>query len=178
MSSLYSEIRDSIKTGDLVSWKAGKINSIFTFILYVYQKILKPKSVHVGIVVNDIGGRLLVIEARPPSVRIFPLSMMEDFDLVRTNIPFEQNNIDILLREVGVPYEAIDVLKGLFYLDNDRKHLYCSELADIYYKEIKYLSEGYYDSGRTPDQLLEAIIEVSGNKPIHVKIDRGNYNGI
>lgn len=178
MSLLYSEIRDTIKTGDLVSWKAGKINSLFTFILYVYQKILKPKSVHVGIVINDIGGRLLIVEARPPAVRIFPLSMMEDFDLIRTNIPYEQNNIDILLEKIGFPYKALDVAKGILYLDNDHKQLYCSELADIYYKAIKYLSEGYYDAGRTPDQLVEAIIEVSGNKPIHVKIDRGNFHGI
>ena len=177
MSSLYSEIRDSIKTGDLVSWKAGKVNSVFTFILYLYQKILKPKSVHVGIVLV-IGGRVFVVEARPPAVRIFPLSMMEDFDLIHTNIPYEQNDIDFLLKELGAPYKALDVLKGLFYLDNDRRIVYCSELGDMYYKKIKYLPEGYYDAGRTPDQLVEAIIEVSGNKLIHVKIDRGNLNGI
>lgn len=178
MSSLYSEIRSDIKTGDLISWKAGKVNSIFSFILYVYQKILKPKSVHVGIVVNDIGGRLLVVEARPPAVRIFPLSMMEDFYLIKTNIPYEQNDIDFLLKKLGVKYGALDVIKGLFYLDNDRERLYCSEIADLYYKHIKYLSEGYYDAGRTPDQLVEAIVEVSGNKPIHVKIDRGNIHAV
>jgi len=178
MSSLYSEIRDTIRTGDLISWRAGKVNSIFTFILYLYQKILKPKSVHVGIVVNDIGGRVLIVEARPPCVRIFPLSLMEDFDLIRTNIPYEQNNIDLLLEKVGYPYKALDVAKGLFYLDDDKNALYCSEIADIYYKAIKYLPEGYYDAGRTPDQLVEAIIEVSGNKPIHVKIDRGNLHAI
>lgn len=177
MASRYSEIRDTIKTGDLVSWKAGKINSIFSFILYVYQKILKPKSVHVGIVVN-IGGRLLVVEARPPAIRIFPLSMMENFYLIRTNIPEEQNNIDLLLQEIGVPYSAWDVAKGLFYLDNDTSNIYCSELGDIYYKGIKYLPEGYWDAGRTPDQLVEAIVDVSGNEPIYVEIDRGNLHAI
>lgn len=179
MSIRYSEIRDTLKTGDLVSWKAGKINSLFSFVLKIYQKILKPKSVHVGIVLC-LGGRIFVVEARPPAVRIYPLSMMDDFYLVKTDIPFEQNNIDFLLREVGVPYGVFDLIQGLLNLDNDHSEVYCSELCDIYYREIKYIpeTEDDYPAGITPDLLLETIIEISGNKPIHVTIDRGNLNAI
>jgi hypothetical protein len=177
MSSNYSEIRDSIRTGDLVSWKAGKVTSFFGLVLYLYQKILKPKSVHVGIVMT-LGGRLFVVEARPPAVRIFPLSCMDDFYLVRTNIPFEQNNIDFLLKEIGVPYGVIDLILGIANLYNDKDQVYCSELCDIYYKEIKYLPEDKESTGSNPDQLLEAVIEKSGSKPIYVKIDRGNFHAI
>lgn len=177
MSSNYSEIRETIKTGDLVSWKAGKIKSFFGLVLYLYQKILKPKSVHVGIVLN-LGGRLLVVEARPPAVRVFPLSCMDDFYLVRTNIPYEQNNIDFLLRAIGVPYGVLDLILGILNLDNSHSQVYCSELCDIYYKEIKYLPEDNEFTGGTPDQLLEAVIEKSGSKPIYVKIDRGNIHAV
>lgn len=177
MAVLYSEIRDTIRTGDLISWKAGKINSVFALILKLYQKIFKTKSVHTAIALH-IGGRVLVVEARPPVIRIYPLSKLDNFYLIRTNIPDEQNDLDILLQEIGVPYSALDVLKGLLYLDRDKTEIYCSELCDIYYKSINYLSEDYFDSGRTPDQLLEAVLEVSGSEPIKVIIDEENLTEV
>ena len=179
MSLLYSEIRDSLKTGDLVSWDKARVNSIFGFILKLYQKILRPKSVHVGIVAN-IGGRIFVVEARPPCVRLYPLSLLENFYLVRTNVKEENTNLDFLFKEIGIPYKAWDVIKGvIFHADNDTKAIYCSELAKLYYVEIKYLDKDKYeDSGSSPDSILNAICEVSGNKPVYVEIDRSNLNAV
>jgi uncharacterized protein YycO len=178
MSSLYSEIRGTIKTGDLVSWKAGKINSIFDFILYVYQKILKPKSVHVGIVIN-VGGRLMVVEARPPAVRIFPLSMMENFDYVKTNIEEKSSNLDFLLRDVGVPYELMDVLKGIILESKGKDELYCSEQCYNFYKEVGLLADDkYIHAGRLPETLVEAILKATGNTFQHVIIDREHLDAV
>lgn len=179
MSVRYSEIRDNLRTGDLVSWKAGKVNSFFTLILKIYQKILKPKSVHVGIVFI-IGDRTFVVEARPPAIRIYPLSVMEDFYLISANIPEENNDIDFLLREVGVSYGILDLLRGLLFADGkNNKEIYCSELGSLYYEAINVLDTSKYeDAWRTPDNLIEAICDITGSKPIHVKIDRGNLNAV
>lgn len=179
MSIRYSEIRDTLKTGDLVSWKAGKVNSFFTLVLKIYQKILKPKSVHVGIVFV-IGGRIFAVEARPPQIRVYPLSKMEDFYLIRTNIEETNTNVDFLLTEIGVEYSILDLFRGLFFSDGkNNKQIYCSELASLYYESINLLSAEKYDEAwRTPDNLIEAVCEITGSKPIHVRIDRGNLNAI
>jgi len=179
MSIRYSEIRDTLKTGDLVSWKAGKVNSFFTLVLKIYQKILKPKSVHVGIVFV-IGGRNFVIEARPPQVRIYPLSKMEDFYLIRTNIEESNANVDFLLTEVGVEYSILDLFRGLLFSDGkNNKQIYCSELDALYYEAVKLLdAEKYDEAWRTPDNLIEAVCKITGSTPIHVRIDRGNLNAV
>lgn len=179
MSVRYSDIRDSLRTGDLVSWKAGKVNSFFTAILKIYQKILKPKSVHVGIVFV-VGGRTFVVEARPPVVRIYPLSRMEDFYLIRTNIPDDKANVDFLLQEVGVEYGILDLIRGLLFADGkNNKQQYCSELGSLYYEVVNILDSSKYDEAwRTPDNLIEAMCEITGSDPIHVKIDRGNLNAV
>lgn len=179
MSVRYSEIRDTLKTGDLISWKAGKVNSFFTAILKIYQKILKPKSVHVG-VVFVAGKRVFVVEARPPQIRIYPLSRMEDFYLIRTNIPDDKNNVDLLLAKVGVKYGLFDLIKGiLFGKGKNNKRIYCSELASIYYESVQLLdTTKYKDAWRSPDNLIEAICEITESEPIYVKIDKGNLNAI
>ena len=179
MSVRYSDIRDSLRTGDLVSWKAGKVNSFFTAVLKIYQKILKPKSVHVGIVFV-IGGRIFVVEARPPAIRIYPLSQMEDFYLIQTNIPDEKANVDFLLQEVGVEYGILDLVRGLLFADGkNNKQQYCSELGSLYYEVVGLLDSSKYDEAwRTPDNLIEAMCEITGSDPIHVKIDRGNLNAV
>lgn len=179
MSVRYSEIRDTLKTGDLVSWKAGKVDSFFTAILKIYQKILKPKSVHVGIVFV-VGGRTFIVEARPPVVRIYPLSRMEDFYLIRTNIPDDKANVDFLLQEVGVEYGILDLIRGLLFADGkNNKELYCSELASIYYEDIGTLDVNKFpEAWRTPDNLIEAVCDATGSSPIYVEIDKGNLNAV
>ena len=179
MSVRYSEIRDTLKTGDLVSWKAGKVDSFFTAILKIYQKILKPKSVHVGIVFV-VGGRTFIVEARPPVVRIYPLSRMEDFYLIRTNIPDDKANVDFLLQEVDVEYGILDLIRGLLFADGkNNKELYCSELASIYYEDIGTFDVNKFpEAWRTPDNLIEAVCDATGSSPIYVEIDKGNLNAV
>lgn len=179
MSVRYSEIRDTLKTGDLVSWKAGKVNSLFSAVLKIYQKILKPKSVHVGIVLV-IGGRVFVVEARPPQIRIYPLSRMENFYLIRTNIPEDKNDVDLLLTEIGVEYGLFDLVRGIVFADGkNNKEMYCSELASIYYEDVGTLDVNKFpEAWRTPDNLIEAVCDATGSSPIYVEIDKGNLNAV
>lgn len=177
MSSLYSEIRDSLSTGDLVSWNHVKPTSIFSFILYLYQKLLKPKSVHVGVIVK-IADRLLVVEATPPEVRIFPLSRMDNFHILRTNVKQTPYLLDILFKKVGNKYTISNLIKGILGFNAGGNELYCSELANLFYVETGYLdNELYPDSYRTPDDLIDALLKISSNELILVRVDQGNLGG-
>lgn len=178
MAILYSEVRNTLKTGDLLSWKAGKIKSVFDIILFFYQKILKTKSVHTGIVVK-IGDRIFVAEARPPSVRLYPLSKMGDFYLLKLDLKDDNDDYNKILREMGVPYGYIDLLKGILGFKNSSKELYCSELCAKFYVEKGFFpSYIYKEAARVPDSLINVAESVSKKKFEFVHIDRENLTEV
>lgn len=178
MTLLYSEIRDTLKTGDLVSWKAGKIRSIFDIILFLYQKILRVKSVHTGIIVK-IGDRFFVVEARPPAVRLYPLSKMDDFYLLKLDLEEDHEDYNRLFRQIGVAYGYIDLLKGILGFKNSSKKLYCSEQCTRFYVERGYFPyEVYNEAARIPDTLLKVAERISGKKLQFVHIDRENLTEV
>jgi len=174
----YSKIRDTLKTGDLISWRITKVVSTFDAILFVYQKILKTRSVHTGIVVK-IGGRLFVAEARPPSVRLFPLSKMDDFDILRLGLPEDKEDYNRILRQMGVPYGFIDLLKGILGFRTSLEKLYCSEHCAKFYVETGFIPMNLYsEAAQVPDNLLKIAERLSGKKLESVHIDRQNLTKV
>lgn len=175
MANLYSEIRDTIKTGDLLIWKTTKINSLIDFILYLYQKIFKAKFTHVGVAVA-LGNRVLLVEATPPVVRLYPLSLLDDFYLLKTDITYKNKHLDILFEDLGKKYSLIDLIKYLFKIGRSNNHYYCSKLASKFYNEIGLIDDE--DAGLTPDSIVEAVKKATSSAITFVKIDRGNIDVI
>lgn len=175
MFTLYSEIRGNIKTGDLLIWETTKIRSFIDFVLYLYQKIFKAEFTHVGVAVV-LGNRLLIVEATPPVVRLHPVSLLDDFYLLKTNIRTKSKHLDILFEHLGKKYSLLDLVKFLFKLRNNDNNFYCSELASKYYNEVGLIHN--HDAGLTPDSLIKEVKKATSNIITFVKIDRGNINAI
>lgn len=175
MTNLYSEVRDTIETGDLLIWKTNKIGSLIDLILYLYQKLLKAEYTHVGVAVV-LGGRVMLVEATPPVVRLYPLSLLDDFYLLKTNVKYKNKHLDILFENLGKKYSLLDLIKSLFKLNNSNQHYYCSELASKFYNEIGLIANE--DAGLTPDSIVKAVKEATSNDITFVKIDRGNLDVI
>lgn len=175
MTTLYSEIRSTVTTGDLIAWNKPGFKSTTGMLLLLYQKILKAKYTHVG-VAAVLGGRIMIIEATPPAVRIFPLSMLTDFDIIKTEIADIPNHLDVLLTQLGKPYSLLDFFRGIFHISGGNSKYYCSQLASKYYNDIGYIDNEF--AGLTPDSIVEEISKRSGNTPVAIKIDRGNLNGV
>jgi hypothetical protein len=175
MAVLYSEKRSEIKTGDLLAWKATKINSFFDLVLFLYQKIFKAKYTHVAIAFKE-GNRLFILEATPPEVRLFPVSMTDDFYLFSLNLNIDSSHIDIILRKLGIKYGLCDLIRGILKLSDNKKEEYCSELASKFYNEIGFINDK--EAGFTPDTIVEAIQREHDIEPILVKIDRNNLSGV
>lgn len=168
----YSQIMKEIKTGDLIAWKTDKYRSILTFILFLYQKLTGALYTHVGIVVK-IGGKLYVIEAVPPLVRIYPLENKEEFYWIdaKVNAPAARQ-LKFLTSEVGKPYSILDMFKSVFRLENNTKDYYCSELAAEFYYNFGYISDK--SVGHSPDTMVRAISEIGDVEIIQVTVDKGN----
>lgn len=175
MAELYSKVRQELKTGDLLAWKTTKINSFFDFVLFLYQKILKAEYTHVGIVVKE-GNRFFLIEATPPVVRLFPVSLCDDFYHFPLNIDYKSTQIDFLLRTIGKKYSLIDLIRSILKLGDNTSEYYCSELAGRFYNDIGYINDE--EAGITPDKIIEAVAKKNNVTPIFVKIDKGNLNGV
>jgi len=177
---LYSEMRRNIKTGDLLIWKVTKISSFIDFVLYLYQKIFKTEYSHVGIAIV-FGDRVFCLDAAPPLVRLMPLSMMKDFSVLHTNIPW-RNNFHrgafhrSALQHIGKKYDLTDLVRALFKLSKSDNELYCSEMIAVIFKDIGFIKdEGI---GIDPKTLVEYLKNKTGNEPIFVSIDRDNTNGV
>lgn len=172
MTILYSEMRNEIKTGDLIAYDTEEISSFFSFVLFLYQKILKAKYTHVGIAVN-LGGRIFLVEATPPEVRLIPLSMCGNFYHIKTNMTTSQDSmLSNLFSHLGKKYSLMDLAKSVIGFSNDPSDQYCSELAGDFYNQFGYLVDR--KAGQTPDSIVEAVLERSGSTPVYVVIDKGN----
>lgn len=172
MTVLYSKMRNEIKTGDLIAYDTEEIDSFFGFVLYLYQKILKAKYTHVGIAVC-MGGRVFIVEATPPEVRLVPLAMCGNFYHIKTDMPAtEQSMMTVLFSHLGKKYSLFDLVKSKIGFANNTSDLYCSELAGDFYNTFGYITDRKV--GTTPDSIVEAVLGRSGSTPVKVVIDKGN----
>lgn len=171
MITLYSAIRDELKTGDLIAWNTPKVTSFFTFVLYMYQKILKAEYTHVGVIVRE-GSRVFVLEATPPVVRLYPLSFSPEFFYIPVNRDDLEDELDHILHALGKPYSLLDLIKGLLKIKADDREYYCSELASEFYNRVGYIEDEW--AGLTPDTLVRAVCKAGNVKPVFVKNDWGN----
>ena len=172
MSYLYSEIKKEIKTGDLIAWDSPKYSSLLTFVLFLYQKITGTLYTHVGIVVK-IGGRLYVVEAVPPMVRIFPLENHKRFYWIDATINAPAvKQLNFLTAKVGKPYSILDMFKIYLNMENSKEDYYCSELAADFYTHFGYITDP--EAGYSPDTIVKAISEREGVDVVKVLMDKGN----
>lgn len=109
----YQKSRPLIRSGDLIgqsggSWKtwAGiKVNMVRIFTRSTYS--------HVGIA-WVVGGRVFMLEAVKPRLRIYPMSKIGDFYWLPMEARWGANAEHAALENVGVEYSELVALKAFF----------------------------------------------------------------
>lgn len=178
MAELYSQYREKIRTGDMLAWKKTKITSIFDVFLLLYQKICGAEYIHTAIAFRT-SDRLFIVEATPPVVRMMPVSLLEDDEFFHFSVEFDRTPAQetLLLENIGKPYNILDFLANLLHVGDPDESYYCSEECAEFYADIGVLKDE--EPGITPDVLVHALLTTGKvNEPVHVKIDRGNPNGV
>lgn len=154
MSLKYSDIRPSIKSGDLLVWSDSSIKSIKDFFLQIVRVFTKSEYNHVGIA-WVVGDRVFVIEAVIPSVRIYPLSELLPFYHVKTNAPWSDETETFALQQIGDDYSIVQAIFSLIEKPNLDDNWQCAELVhDILLKDGIDLGNVY-----TPASLVKSAIE-------------------
>lgn len=140
----YSEIRHTLKSGDILAWSHTGWSSWYDFKLQLIRIFTKSEFVHVGIVWK-FGTRVFILEATSPTPRIVPLSNKIPFYLLRLPKKISDKAIEYAMSHIGLtPYSTIEAIKSFFGTNSiSNSRLQCVE----YVKNILGI-DGYNFTGK------------------------------
>lgn len=158
MKKTYHDERSYMRSGDLIAWDKGSGGIISKLTMFFIKIFTGSRYGHVGVLWVK-SGRVFVIEATQPYVRITPVSALKEFFHIPTRVRWLKRYEEFLLSKVGLKYSLMDCIRAYFgTLNNkekDNNRYQCAELACEFYKLANILKEDYYE----PGCLVDAIIE-------------------
>lgn len=124
----YQEIRNKIRSGDLLAFSHGSWNSWANIKTNFIRLFTRSTYSHVGIAWK-INGRLFILEAVKPKLRIFPLSMSGDFYLIPMNAKWSKYTEEFALSKIGTDYSELTAIKAFFTPLEDENVEQCAAYA-------------------------------------------------
>ena len=109
----YADIRPSIKSGDLIAFGHGSFKSWAEFNVLLVRVFTLSSYSHVAIA-WVVGGRVFVLEAVKPLVRIYPLSLSGDFYHLPLGAPWKPETEEFALSRIGVKYSELAAIQAYF----------------------------------------------------------------
>ena len=150
----YTTARPLIRSGDLISqshgdwttWRGFKVNLVRIFTRSTYS--------HLG-VAWVIGGRVFILEAVKPKLRIYPMSKIGDFYLLPLQAPWSEFAESMALKNIGVDYSEIVAMQAFFGPLQDGEVRQCAAYA------LAVLRADGIDLGSraTPDAVVLAAMQ-------------------
>lgn len=160
----YADSRPLIESGDVIAFSHDKWDSINDLEIQAVRFFTQSEFAHVG-VAWVIGGRVFIIEAVVPKVRIFPLSKLTPFYWVPMRKPMTPEAEEAALSIVGEDYSKIEAIRGYFGTNCEENHLWeCAE-------EVKFIlkKNGIALPGKaTPTQVVHDVMAI-GNPLILIQ---------
>lgn len=126
----YATVRPQIKSGDLLAWSHRGIKSWRDLKIWFVRMFTRSEYSHVGLAWVQ-GGRVLVIEAVMPLVRIFPLSkLLEDGAYwIPTGAAWSEFTEEFALETVGDKYSQWQAMQAPFETPPNDTLWECAELV-------------------------------------------------
>ncbi len=111
--SKYNQVRSEIRSGDLLAWSHLGWRSWYDFKIQIVRFFTRSEYCHVGIA-WVVGGRVFVLEAVQPKVRIFPLSKLKPFYWLPLKTEWSKASEEFALARVGEKYSELQAVKAFF----------------------------------------------------------------
>lgn len=156
--ALYSDVENTIQSGDLLAWSTKGIKQPIDIICHIVRIFTKSEYDHVGIAWK-IGGRLFVIDAVPPTVRIFPLEKKLPFYHIPMNVEWNPKAESLLLSKIGDKYSVWQAFLSYFKKPNEDNQWQCAELVNDFYKSVGINLEDAF----TPTAVVSKALEKTQN---------------
>lgn len=161
----YESARPNLKSGDLVAFTHIDWKTLNDFEIHGVRIATQSEYSHVGIIWN-FAGRIFLIEAVVPFVRIIPLSLCGGFFHIGMGKELSDEALEFALAQIGEKYSKWMAIKAFFgkVLQKDMNKWECAKLAcDI------LRSNGIdYGSAYRPDTLVQAALE-DGKQLTYIK---------
>lgn len=109
----YLDARPLIRSGDLIAQSHGDWGTWSGFKTNLVRLFTRSTYSHVG-VAWVVGGRVFLLEAVMPKLRIFPLSLAGDFYLLPMNAPWKPETEEFALGNIGMDYSQSDAMRAFF----------------------------------------------------------------
>lgn len=156
----YNDYKNNIKSGDLIAWTTKGFKNPIAQLVRLFTE---SEYEHIAIA-WVISGRIFVIEAVHPLVRIYPLSDRLPFYTIPMNIEWNDDREKFLLSKVGKSYSFWNAIKSYFKKINPNNEWECAQLALEFYKDANIT----LDANATPSALIESILILPDSKLIMV----------
>lgn len=153
----YEVFRPKIKSGDVLAWTHKGWSSFYDIQIQLVRMATRSEYSHVG-VAWVVGGRVFVIEAVMPQIRIYPLSKEVPFYWIPCGNQYWNDKIEeYALSKVGEQYSKWQAIGAFFNkIRAGKDNLWqCSELVNSVLIEGKVLKDG--ESLSTPTAIVEAL---------------------
>lgn len=155
--SKYADVRSQIKTGDILAWSHRSWGSFYDLQIQAVRIVTQSEYCHVG-TAWVIGGRVFVIEAVTPKVRIFPLSKLLPFYWMHMPKELSDEALEFGLAQVGCEYSKWQAMKSFFGKPDYDNLWQCAELTAA----ISKINGVDIGERYTPSELVQTVLEVSG----------------
>lgn len=151
----YKDYRNRIHSGDLIAWTHKGWKSFYDFQVQMVRAFTQSEYSHVGIAWR-VNGRLFVLEAVVPCVRIFPLSLCESFYHIDMEQILTKPAEEFALSQIGEPYSKLLAIKSFLGMvkQGDDGSWQCAKYAN------EVLRANGFDCGTafTPTTLVQAAL--------------------
>ncbi len=165
----YSELRPAIKSGDVLAWSEGGWTTLHDIEVSIVRMVTQSEFAHVG-VAYVVGGRVFVVEAVCPLIRIFPLSKELPFYYLRTpNAWWNDNSEFKLLSRVGLPYSKWEAIKAFFTKDTNGQMVW--ECAKLVNQTLLEFDSGFDDINDTPTAVVKYLMNKHNIPLVYVNDD-------
>jgi len=150
----YAEARGLIESGDLIAFSHRGWGSWYDLKIQAVRAFTRSEFAHVG-TAWVVGGRVFVIEAVMPKVRIYPLSKMGEFYLLPMGVQMSETALEFALEKVGEGYSQRDAICSFFRLPNKDDRWQCAELA----RDIAMIDGVTLGNSATPTSVVHAALK-------------------
>lgn len=148
----YKEARPMIKSGDIIAFSHMDLAS------QVIRAATRSQYSHVGIAWS-VAGRLMILEAVNPMIRIYPLSMLLPFYWVSIDIDLNSSAEEFALSRVGERYSVSEAVLGFLGMNKADNKWQCAE----YVKSVLDAANYNLPGNATPSDVVTEALNKDGD---------------
>jgi hypothetical protein len=152
----YNDIRGKIRPGDLLAFSHEGWKSWSDVQSQIVRIATRSEYTHVGIA-WPVAGRVMILEAVVPRIRIFPVSNLLPFYWLPLSSTWDEQVEEYALGRVGEEYSKWEAIKGYYGWTNDGNRKWqCAEYARVILSKAGIP----LDCKDTPTALVKEVMEL------------------